>query len=106
MKDRKAPVAAVDTVSAEGCTLDELCRWSKADADWIAEIVAHGVVEPTGEDRSKWRFTSMSVARVSKAKRLQHDLELNMSGVAVVLELLDEIDRLRKRPGGAKPDVE
>lgn len=97
MANKPKPYLPVETVAPEGCNLEELCRWCKADAEWVSDIVAHGVVEPSGAERSQWRFTSMSVARVSKAKRLQHDLELNVSGVAVVLELLDEIDRLRSR---------
>jgi chaperone modulatory protein CbpM len=29
--------------------------------------------------------------------RLQHDLEINLAGVALALELMDEIDALRER---------
>jgi hypothetical protein len=32
---------------------------------------------------------------VRRALRLQHDLELNLPGAALALELLDEIERLR-----------
>jgi chaperone modulatory protein CbpM len=95
MTDRATSYLPVETVALEGCSLDELCRWCEADADWVADIVAHGIVDPSGSQRSQWRFTSISVARVSKAKRLQRDLDLNVPGVAVVLELLDEIERLR-----------
>lgn len=98
MTDRDTSILAVETVTAEGCTLEELCQWCNADADWILEIISYGVIEPTGPSRSQWRFTSKSIARVAKAKRLQRDLELNMPGVAVVLELLDEIERLRRGP--------
>ena len=61
------------------------------------ELVEHGVIEPIGQARSDWRFASISIVRVAKAKRLGRDLELGPSGLALVLELLDQIDELRSR---------
>lgn len=82
-------------------TLDELCQSCKVEADWIAELVAHGVIEPVGQTKSDWLFAGLSVVRVAKAKRLRRDLDLNMPGVALALDLLDEIDQLRSRPQSA-----
>ena len=67
------------------------------DADWVIELVEHGVVEPVGVDRTQWRFASISVVRLAKAKRLQRDLSINPPGVALALDLLDQIDDLRAR---------
>ena len=78
-------------------TLEELCLSCDVEADWIAELVEHGVVEPTGQTRSDWQFSSVSIVRLAKAKRLERDLNLNPPGVALVLDLLDEIERLRCR---------
>jgi chaperone modulatory protein CbpM len=39
-----------------------------------------------------------------KARRLQLDLGLNLSGVALALELLDEIEMLRSRVGMLEAD--
>jgi chaperone modulatory protein CbpM len=78
-------------------TVEELCQSCNVEADWIVELVEHGVVEPIGPARSDWRFASISIVRVAKAKRLGRDLELSPSGLALVLELLDEIDELRSR---------
>jgi chaperone modulatory protein CbpM len=83
------------------CTLDELCTVCNAPADWIAELVEHGVVEPLeGGTQSEWTFTGVSIVRVAKAKRLERDLNLNAPGVALVLELLDQIEDLRERLKG------
>ena len=90
----------VDTVPY--CTVDELCLACKVDAAWIAELVEQGVIEPVGRDGAEWRFTSVTIVRIAKAKRLQRDLDLNPSGVAIVLDLLDEIDGLRAQLGKAR----
>jgi chaperone modulatory protein CbpM len=78
-------------------TLEELCRFCNVKAEWIVELVEHGVVEPVGQTRPDWKFASFSVVRVAKAKRLGRDLDLSPSGLALVLELLDEMDKLRSR---------
>jgi chaperone modulatory protein CbpM len=77
------------------CSLEELTAACHAEASWIVELVEHGVLEPVGGTRETWRFSSLSVVRAAKAKRLERDLSLNMPGLALVLELLDEIDRLQ-----------
>jgi chaperone modulatory protein CbpM len=67
------------------------------EADWIAELVEHGIIEPVGQARSDWQFAMVSVVRVAKAKRLERDLALNLPGLALALDLLDEIDDLRSK---------
>lgn len=83
----------VDTATV--CTIDELCLACNVDANWITELVEHGVIEPIREVGADWRFTSLAIVRIAKAKRLERDLNLNPPGLAVVLDLLDEIDDLR-----------
>jgi chaperone modulatory protein CbpM len=99
MTDEKASAVSGELVDAGTiCTLDELCAVCNAPADWITELVEHGVVEPLeGDTRSEWTFTSLSIVRVAKARRLERDLNLNPPGVALVLELLDQIEELRGR---------
>lgn len=107
MTSKSAPVVSAELVdTATFCTVDDLCLACNVDANWIAELVEHGVIEPIGEVSSDWRFTSLTIVRIAKAKRLERDLNLNPPGLAVVLDLLDEIDDLRaqlgKVPGSAK----
>ena len=78
-------------------TIDDLCFTCSVDANWIAELVEYGVIEPIGHARADWRFASVTIVRVAKAKRLERDLNLNPPGLAVVLDLLDEIDELRRQ---------
>ena len=87
----------VDTATL--CTVEELCLACSVDADWITELVEHGVIEPIGEVGAECRFSSLTIVRVAKAKRLQRDFNLNLPGLAVALDLLDEIDDLRAQLG-------
>ena len=73
----------------------EFCRICHANEEFVLALVAEGVIEPRGEERACWRFTGRSVRRTQVALRLHHDLDVNLPGVALALDLLEEIERLR-----------
>ena len=52
---------------------------------------------PAGDSPEDWRFGGESLRRARLALRLSRDLEINPSGVALALDLLDEIASLRAR---------
>lgn len=78
-------------------TLAELCRVCQLPAERIFEFVDEGIVEPRGRDPARWRFHSISIRRVRRAQRLERDLGVNTPGVALALELLEELEQLRAR---------
>jgi chaperone modulatory protein CbpM len=96
MSEHPARDAAGEIVEATSlCTLEELCRSCHVEADWIAALVEQGALDPVGRTRTEWQFTRVSVVRVAKARRLERDLDLNAAGLALVLDLLDELETLR-----------
>ena len=83
-------------------SLTDLCRVCSSSADWIIELVEEGILEPVGYQQTRWqqtqwRFSVESLQRARTAMRLQHDLGINLAGIAVVLDLLEEIDSLQAR---------
>lgn len=60
-------------------------------------MVSEGIVEPTEGNGLPWRFSADSLPRLKRALRLKRDLELNLTGVAFALGLLDEIEALGSR---------
>lgn len=85
-------------VEEEVCfTLVELCQACSAEEEHVLTWVFEGVLEPVGESRQDWRFSGEALRRARLAQRLSCDLELNPPGVALALDLLDEIAELRAR---------
>ena len=78
-------------------SLAELCRVCQLPAERIFEFVEEGIVEPRGRNPVNWRFHSRSIRRIRRALRLKRDLGVNTPGVALVLELLEELEHLRAR---------
>ena len=77
-------------------TLAELCRSVAADDALVAELVAHGLLEPAGAGPESWRFSGASLALTRRALRLIDDLGVNAAGAAVAIELMGRIDRLER----------
>jgi chaperone modulatory protein CbpM len=88
-------------------TLPELCQACGAELELVQQLVDHGVLEPRGDAPQGWVFIGPSLRRTRVALRLMRDLELNLPGAALAVDLLDEIARLRKdlqaAAGGSPP---
>ena len=95
-------------------TLSELCRASQLSAERVIElavkgmlpknrIAGEGIVDPVGRSPETWTFTGVSLRRIRCAQRLQHDLGVNAAGVALALDLLEELEELRARPSRFEP---
>lgn len=99
MADDRMPFDPAATVIEEtsGFTLLELCRACGATTDEIHVWVMEGVLEPVGQGPSDWCFSGAALRRARLAMRFARDLELNAPGVALALDLLDEIDDLKAR---------
>ena len=80
-------------------TLNEFCCACSSSEEWIIELVEEGALEPvnfqaTGYQQTLWLFSANSLQRARTAMRLQLDLSINISGVALALDLLEEIETL------------
>jgi len=83
-------------------TLVELCQTCQVPEQEIRAWVIEGVLEPEGGAPDEWRFAGASLRRALTALRLSRDLEVNLAGIALALDLLDEITALRSRLEGAR----
>jgi chaperone modulatory protein CbpM len=80
-------------------SLAEVCRASRLPAERVIEMAEEGVIEPVGRSPERWRFRGASLRRLRCAQRLQEDLGVNTAGIALVLDLMDELEQLRARLG-------
>lgn len=96
---RPAPHATILEEQTD-LSLEDLCRACAAHADQVAELVDEAVIAPLGRSRQEWRFTGVHLRHVRVAVRLRQDLGVNAAGAALVLQLMDEIERLRARVHG------
>ena len=92
---KKDLMIIADYSQQEMISLQEVCEICQVDPETIRTLVTYAVVEPI--QQQDWRFQPEHLQRIQKALRLQHDLELNAAGVALVLDLLQEMRALRAK---------
>lgn len=76
-------------------TLREVCERCGMNAELVLEFVDYGIVEPEGEAQPLWQFAPSQLHRLNRAMRLQRDLDINLPGLALALDLLDELEATR-----------
>jgi chaperone modulatory protein CbpM len=74
--------------------LEEFARACGAEVTFIRLLVDEGLLAPPVAEPA-WRFGGEEISRVRRIRRLQRDFEANLASVAVMLDLLDEVERLR-----------
>ncbi|HYN79340.1 MAG TPA: chaperone modulator CbpM [Lamprocystis sp. (in: g-proteobacteria)] len=79
-------------------TLAELTQLCGSSARTMQLMVTEGLLRPRqGDAPTDWRFDGLQVRRAQRAQRLRRDLDLNLPGTALALDLLDELETLRAR---------
>jgi chaperone modulatory protein CbpM len=75
-------------------SLGELAECSGLTEPELRELVDAGALAPLDENASQWRFGSRCIVVARAACRLRDDLDLDTSGVAVALSLLERVHEL------------
>ena len=78
-------------------TLEEFCQAIHAKKEIVITMVEYQLIQPQGETPDEWQFDAILLKRGKIAVSFYQDLEINMSGVALALELLDKIDELQQQ---------
>lgn len=83
----------------------KLCRYCSLPAESVIKMVEQGVIDPIDSSLSytQWQFSGTSLLRVQTALRLQRDLDVNLAGAVLALELIDEIKLLRQQVAYLQP---
>lgn len=89
------PVHTGTVIEEDSLTLEQLCQACGAQTDWVISLVEESIIEPQGNEMHVWRFSGTSLVRVRSALRLQRDLGVNLAGIALALDLMEELENLR-----------
>ena len=64
--------------------------------DWILQLLEYEILPARPEVRIH-QFFGEDISRARRAYRLQRDFEASLSAVAMMMDLLDEVQQLRKQ---------
>jgi chaperone modulatory protein CbpM len=77
--------------------VETLCRLCGLKLEALIELAELGVVAPRGYAPANWELPATSLPTLRTVGRLMRDLDVNVSGAAVVVELLETQRRLERR---------
>jgi chaperone modulatory protein CbpM len=78
--------------------LEELARACAVEPEWIVHHVRSGILLGGTETRPEaWRFTSVDLVRARQIRRIEQDFDANEELAALVVDLSEEVQRLRTR---------
>ena len=78
----------------------DLARMFAVEEQHIVALAEEGVITALEIESTEWRFSGADIRRARIALRLERDLGINLPGVALSLELLEELEPLRRERRG------
>lgn len=75
-------------------TFEEICRAINADQDLIIQLIEYHVIQPKGTSQKNWQFDHVSLKRARIARNFYYDCEVNLAGVALLIDMLEKIEIL------------
>jgi chaperone modulatory protein CbpM len=76
-------------------TLEELHQIVNIPTDFIHHLVEFEIIHPTGASPEQWVFELSELKRIKTALHLHTDLEVNVAGIAVVMDLIEQLEDMR-----------
>ncbi|CQD39879.1 chaperone modulator CbpM [Yersinia mollaretii] len=77
-------------------TVTELCQSTGMMQEELLEVVGLGLIVPLESTDSVWVFDVDALSSLKRAQRLQNELDLDWSGVAMTLTLLERVEQLKR----------
>lgn len=91
----KDVLIVADYSHIEPLTAKEVCDLFHIDASVLHELVDNDIAHPHGSSAQDWAFSLAELPRMKRALRLQHDLEIPFHAIAVLLDVLEQMDEMR-----------
>jgi chaperone modulatory protein CbpM len=96
MEEKRVTIQGVVVEETSTITFVEVCNQFNVTEEFLKEIMEHGLFQSESAELLEMSFDQKSISKIRSAQRLQEDLGVNIPGVVLVLELLEEMEALRK----------
>lgn len=73
----------------------EVCQHCHVSQQLLMDLLEHGLLGNLSSDYENITFDHAMLSKVRAAYRLHHDLEMDLQGVLMVLDLLEDMEKMR-----------
>lgn len=75
----------------------DICHHYAIPEDMLLELLEYGLISEIVHPTKETMLTQQHLQRILSAHRLQQDLEVNIHGAILALELMDEVKELQRQ---------
>ena len=90
------PIINAESTDSYCLSIEQLSICTQIEISLIIELVENEVLSPQRDAPEQWLFHPQDLSRLTRAGRLMQAFELSPVGLALVLDLLDELQVLRR----------
>lgn len=76
-------------------SFQEVCERYHIPKELLAEMIEYGLFSPQSAPVEQYYLSPRDLKRLESAFRLHRDLEVNLPGVALALDLLEQLEEMR-----------
>ena len=87
----------IDTDPNGPLSLEELEHSLVIEREFIINLIEFEIINPKGSRQDEWRFDPICITRTKLAIKYYREFEVNLPGIALLIELNEELNRLNKK---------
>ena len=76
--------------------IDLFCLHQGIEVDFILELQSHGMIDIVEQEEKKY-FSAAQLVSIEKIIRLHYDLDINLEGIDVILNLLHQMEEYQRQ---------
>jgi len=95
MKKRYELIICEDKTPESLLAIEEISLFVDIHPEYLKRFIILGLIDPL-IDRPEPLFSPDVIPRIKKIERLRNDLGINLSGIGLILDLLERIAQLEK----------
>lgn len=76
-------------------TFNEIVRACDNEREWVVGVIEEEIISVSGRPDDAV-FSGFQLARIRRARRISRDFEASIPATALIMQLLDELENLRK----------
>lgn len=77
-------------------TFEEICRAIHVDHDLMIQLIEYHIIQPKGSSKNSWAFDHICLKRARLARNFYYDLEVNLAGIALLIDMMERIEALQR----------
>jgi len=96
-ENRNDEYVEVEIVEERFLCIEEIAKRVEMSESSIRRYVKLGLITPVKKKKGRCLLTEAALFRIAKIRRLRNDLGINLSGIGLILDLLDRIEDLDRQ---------